>query len=408
MPAQIGWIDFSPADHARVKTILSLLRPEGRIDELGIGTIRDGMSDILFPGLSTIQTRAKYFFLVPYLISKYASLPKKKRGKRSVKDSMKNLENELVWELAEKYRGSEENGVIGISKKRGDPLVRLPSEIYWSGISTFGLIDNQGQSYAAYLKSVQKELLKKPERLTDDNEMDDADAGYENILHLKVPIQNDWDENINIDLTSQEAEFLKDAMMDKIGSLFSVLLKDDHINNIFNLSNNYVQFVSNVAEDLFDESVKKVLIQAHDFAILIEGAHIIYNVALQRKFHPSHSYNIEEVWNTWYSKFKVEMIDYKNFDIEEIMAYSHTTKPNTRSFIIAWWEKMQIDNIKIQELIDIVTTQEHDVKKHKARLIKKTAEDVKPGVRIGLSMLNYRYLVAKNIINDITKMTTHA
>ncbi len=37
--AELGWIDFSPKDRSRVGSILDLLRPEGQVDELGIGTI---------------------------------------------------------------------------------------------------------------------------------------------------------------------------------------------------------------------------------------------------------------------------------------------------------------------------------------------------------------------------------
>jgi hypothetical protein len=54
--AAIGWIDFSGKDKNRVDSILDLLRTEGQVDELGIGTIRDGSSNAMFPGISTIQT----------------------------------------------------------------------------------------------------------------------------------------------------------------------------------------------------------------------------------------------------------------------------------------------------------------------------------------------------------------
>ena len=35
-------------------------------DELGIGSVRDAFADTLFPGTSTITTRARYFLLVPW------------------------------------------------------------------------------------------------------------------------------------------------------------------------------------------------------------------------------------------------------------------------------------------------------------------------------------------------------
>ena len=59
----IGWIDFSKKDRDIAMSVLRQLTEQGAMDELGIGTVRDAFSDILFPGTSTIQTRAKYLFL---------------------------------------------------------------------------------------------------------------------------------------------------------------------------------------------------------------------------------------------------------------------------------------------------------------------------------------------------------
>ena len=72
--AQIGWIDFSPEHRERVSAVLDLLKPEGVVDELGIGSIRDAFADKMFPGISTIQTKAKYFFIVPYILYEYQLL----------------------------------------------------------------------------------------------------------------------------------------------------------------------------------------------------------------------------------------------------------------------------------------------------------------------------------------------
>jgi len=61
----IGWVDFSSEHREKVKSVIDLLSTPGVVDELGIGVIRDSFSDSLFPGISTIQTRAKYFLTVP-------------------------------------------------------------------------------------------------------------------------------------------------------------------------------------------------------------------------------------------------------------------------------------------------------------------------------------------------------
>lgn len=37
---QIGWIDFSSRDRERVKQIIERIRPEGQLDELGVGYLR--------------------------------------------------------------------------------------------------------------------------------------------------------------------------------------------------------------------------------------------------------------------------------------------------------------------------------------------------------------------------------
>lgn len=66
-----GWIDFSAADKRHVKDALEAIS-SGSIDELGISIIRDGFSDILFPGLSVVQTSLKYFLLIPAILKKLA------------------------------------------------------------------------------------------------------------------------------------------------------------------------------------------------------------------------------------------------------------------------------------------------------------------------------------------------
>ena len=66
----VGWIDFSSEHRQKVQTVLDLLKKRGVIDELGSGMIRDAFAERLFPGISTIQTRAKSFTLTAYLIQR--------------------------------------------------------------------------------------------------------------------------------------------------------------------------------------------------------------------------------------------------------------------------------------------------------------------------------------------------
>ena len=65
---QLGWIDFSKEDRQKALDVINLLSEQGAVDELGIGIIRDAFVNYFFPGTSTIQTRAKYFLIVPYAL----------------------------------------------------------------------------------------------------------------------------------------------------------------------------------------------------------------------------------------------------------------------------------------------------------------------------------------------------
>lgn len=87
---EIGWIDFSKEDREKVLDVINLLQEQGAVDELGIGQIRDAFANRFFPGTSTVQTRAKYFFLVPYILRE-ASLGKYGIGIVAEQDINKSL-----------------------------------------------------------------------------------------------------------------------------------------------------------------------------------------------------------------------------------------------------------------------------------------------------------------------------
>ena len=64
----LTWLDSSEHERRSVLELVSALNEPGTLDELGIGTIRDTIADTLFPGTSTIQTRARYFLFVPWIL----------------------------------------------------------------------------------------------------------------------------------------------------------------------------------------------------------------------------------------------------------------------------------------------------------------------------------------------------
>ena len=70
---QLGWIDFSRQDKADSINIINSMKEKGVLDELGFGALRQAFANCFFPGTSTIQTRAKYFFIVSYILQDFIS-----------------------------------------------------------------------------------------------------------------------------------------------------------------------------------------------------------------------------------------------------------------------------------------------------------------------------------------------
>jgi len=71
MPSSFKWVDFAEDDRQKMMEILHLFGEKEIREELGIGTVRDAFSDILFPGTSTLHTRAKYMLFVPWIFMKH-------------------------------------------------------------------------------------------------------------------------------------------------------------------------------------------------------------------------------------------------------------------------------------------------------------------------------------------------
>lgn len=131
MVSQFAWVDFAAADRDRMLNVVRLFREQDTRDELGIGTIRDAFADFFFPGTSTIQTRIRYMLFVPWL---YQTLATRSTPRSTVADRARKLEIRLIYAL---LNGSETEGVIG--RRALERLKRLPSNIYWNGLGTWGI-----------------------------------------------------------------------------------------------------------------------------------------------------------------------------------------------------------------------------------------------------------------------------
>ncbi|WP_338828327.1 DUF6361 family protein [Bradyrhizobium sp. 27S5] len=149
--SEFVWLDYSEKERRKMLEVVDLFKEHDTRDELGIGSVRDSFADQLFPGTSTIMTRAKYFLLVPWT---YQRLEKQKISSAQFAARARRAETDLIEIIA----GSEDNeGNIGKYAKTA--LKRLPSSVYWQGLHVWGIRNFLG-AQAQYYRSLDQYYLR--------------------------------------------------------------------------------------------------------------------------------------------------------------------------------------------------------------------------------------------------------
>jgi hypothetical protein len=129
---QIGWVFNSEKHRQDIETIISLTQDQGTLDELGLGSVRDGFANMFFPGTTTIMTRAKYFLIVPWILE---DIYNKNEDFGKLSQLLRTEEGKVIEFLK---TTKDLDGLIG--KEVGVRLKRMPSSVYWTGLKRFGII----------------------------------------------------------------------------------------------------------------------------------------------------------------------------------------------------------------------------------------------------------------------------
>lgn len=402
--AKIGWIDFSTNDRNRVGSVLDSLRPEGLVDELGVGTIRDALSNQLFPGISTIQTRARYFFIVPYILYDYQIAKPSQRRNKTASRFLEEKEYDIMWYLGEKYDYQEGHGVIGITKKKPNKIIRRPSAIYWKGLYTYNFIDTGGLAADSFLKqsanrTIMESLLSSMAQ-GDDSRGDDIDAEYENLFKIKVAPKLDWKDDLDLELQKDEAEFFQDRIISIAGNkLIAELLQNENLWNVFILSKDFMQFSTASLNVQFSKDIEDMIILAQNFSELMYGAHLAYNCQIQKMVFNNEEFG--EEFQEWIDNIKTMMIDYSGFNPDDLFIYANTTRKSTVQFVKEWWKHTQNGFPDLTKRDTLIRNQEAHVKGAKARLQWNKTDDVQECKWIGLQYFDFRFPQARTILQDI-------
>ena len=425
MKSKVGWIDLSSNDLKKVRSLMDAIAG-GVVDELGIGTIRDKYSNRLFTGISTLYTRAKYYFITPYiLIEKERKQNPRETGIQYFQRCEINTNKIIKKYYTQNLQDNE--SYIGKDTESGE-LKRQPSEVYWNGIVHLELVKDASSLYQLLRtkKSQVADLLS----VSSDNGITKEQGLICKQDNITVSYATDWlkvIEQNGLRLTRTEAELLYERIPKKApNSLISALLQDEGLwedyskaieykeptedQRIPALTNPFVRFVEGSINKITDSELKTNLVEAHDLAIFLHGLHIAYNIAFWEAFGTDEDFiNIlKEIGRRWKNTLDKTLLNEK-FDISKCIESSRPkdfTKDFLRKAYRLVFDNQSWDDFE-KELKEICVEQERRNKNVKSRFYKIEHKqtipdmDINKSCWIGLPLIAYRYLAARSIVSDI-------
>ena len=422
---QLGWVDFSQKDKNIMMNVLKLLHTPGAVDEIGIGVVRDAFANKFFPGTSTIQTRAKYFVLVPYIFQDIFSAQIKTDVDPidilSLKE--KHIGELLLAGVTSDEEDAEENEQLGIigsrtlarNKRTGENnwVARAPSDIYWNGLKTYEIYrGNTTFSVSQALKVLKSETINKKKETgkrssgknsdSDDNSIESSsvywDMSFSDNNENYVLNGNDYTKNISIELTNSEAKFLKYKILNSNpNSVMAYILKNNiKLDKFFTTNKIFEAFSTSSQLNKLDSDNKKLIQLANNFNELVFRLRVRYNVEL---FDGKYEY-ANELWDELRDK------DYPFVDIEEIFLKLGISDSylNLKTFLIKSEQLLHKNPSKsdLEKVKEFLLDQEIDIKgEGRAKLKQKKTLIPDSPYLVGGAWLDYRLSSAKRIIDDI-------
>lgn len=398
--SQVAWLDYDGTARERALQLLAVFQEKESRDELGLATIRDAISDVLFPGTSTIMTRLRYMLFVPWIFK--ALEDAKYFSASSFLDQADAEERKLIKVLNAKYAKFKDNGGV-IGARAGENIKRLPSDIYWAGLAVWGIrlknlsIDEYGHSIGRWYAEKKKFEKSRNASRAETEYLGSMDAVNSMWCATLPKAPKDFPKNACFDLTKDEASFIREHIMKCCrGSLLAMLAKEKHV----------VDVESPWMLD-FPEH-RAIIHQAKMFAVVMNGATILYNLFLAR-----HYYNTigtdqsrdrirtqEDNWDAWARD--VADLDVKAWNLDDLFRIAPRATPRTRKFIREW-VSLVCDNanglLNDSRAISLIKSREFDLKHERSRFVNRKALEQWNGQSGGL--FNYRWHRVKQLMKDL-------
>ena len=388
----LGWIDFSKSERNKVLSVLELLSERDTLDELGIAPIRDGFANIFFPGTSTIQTRAKYFLIVPY------ALKGLELSNETNPNSFLRAFDEIEKECGERLLdGDDTEGVIGSrSLAQGQWVKRTPAEIYWGGLRNYGIFTGGNLSLSEYVRAMcaMKKTKTSVKSLgnrndSEENDGDDMDAGdlfHKQFWHIPTYTE-DWIDDLRIKLTDEEGEFLKrQIILSFPDSMMAYILKND-LSEILEVED-FASLDSLI--HLFPEQIQSDYALAIDFSNFLYVIRVLYNLII--------SEGENDRANSEWKVLQTELVDRASLDLEAIFNRLQIHGNGALCEFLRKEKKLMLAK-EIEGMQDEIRRRERFLKEGRARTMHPGEFDT--SVWYGGGELSYRFNDAKVIMRDI-------
>ncbi|WOQ68623.1 DUF6361 family protein [Microbacterium limosum] len=261
MPSTIAWLDADTEDQARMRDIIKLFTDRDSRDELGLGQVRDVISDGLFPGTTVLLTRARYLLFVPWCFQ----LAEGKPDPLALAD--KN-ERQVISTL--RKSGSDDlTGLLGA--RVGQALQTLPSTIYWGTLRRYGIVREE---YA--WKSDAFGAVSRPE----DGDDEGARKRISAWSHSVPPIPPEFPHRIDdaFALSRDEAGWLRERVLEHAPDTVMA-----HLMNHAPMKDSRSPWTDPAVQGVEGEAAL-LLRNAEAFSTAMHGAALLYNLQLAEEY----------------------------------------------------------------------------------------------------------------------------
>ena len=375
-------------------SVLDLLSESGTLDELGTAPIRDGFANLFFPGTSTIQTRAKYFMIVPYALKdlEYSSETNPNRMLRTLDEVERKCGEKLIG------NGEDTDGIIGSRSLAQNKWVkRTPADIYWAGLRNFGIFTGGTLSLSEYIRAMcalknQKATITKLGNRNDNadaDEGDDKDAGeLFRMQFWKIPTYKDsWMEDLSIKMSSEEGAFLRQQIITAYPDSMLAFILRNSVTEIF-VCKTFQELESLIK--IFPEQIQNDYSLAYAFSSFLLVLRVVYNIVV--------SAGLNEAANALWEKFQPDISELADVDLDAVFARLSVYRNVS---LCAFLRKAQglMKNADLDGLKTEIKRRERELKTSRAKTLHPGEFD--RDAWFGGGELDYRFGNAKVIIGDI-------